>query len=145
MCGRRGRSGTPRAVDQRRLVADDEPHPRTLAEDFLARCVEDWVSPAEAFDVAQGSGASDPVDLRDLALGLVARLLEAGLVVPGEVVGGVHRPWTSSPAESVSRIVREWAAREDPLVWFGEIAWFDVTPAGQAIGEQVLAREAHPS
>jgi hypothetical protein len=51
---------------------------RTLAEDLLARAAEDWVSAAEVIDLVRGSGASDPESQRDLAIGLIGRLLVTG-------------------------------------------------------------------
>lgn len=114
----------------------------TLAEDLLARASEDWVTPAEVIDLARRSGLESPEDLRDLSIGLLARLVLSGLLVPGEYDGVSHRAWESSPADSVAHIIEEWSTRTDPFVMPGEIVWFDTSPEGQLIGEAVLQRES---
>ena len=114
----------------------------TLAEDVLARASEDWVTAAEVIDIARRSGLVNAEDLRDLALGLVARLVMTDLVVPGEYDGSNHRAWDGSAADAVARIAEDWSVRTDPFVMPGEIVWLDTTPRGQQIGEAVLAREA---
>jgi uncharacterized protein YceH (UPF0502 family) len=96
---------------------------RSLADEVLERTGDAWVSAAEVLDVVRASGLQDPDDLRDLALGLIARLIVAELVVPGELEGSTHRPWDSGPAEAVAWIVEDWIARSDPLVAPGEVVW----------------------
>jgi hypothetical protein len=118
---------------------------RSLAEDLLARAADDWVTAAEVIDLVRGSGLTDPDDLRDLAVGLVARLITTGLVVAGEYDGTGHRPWECSAESAIGRIVEEWSSRRDPFVMPGEIVWLDATSEGQRIGERVLAREAERS
>ena len=114
---------------------------RTLEEDLLARAAEDWVHPSELLNVVRRSGASDPSDLRDLAVGLLARVLFDHLVCVGDV-GDEHVPWEGTPGDVLGRVIREWSERDDPYVMPGELFWVDTTSAGQAIGEAVLAREA---
>ena len=114
---------------------------RTIEEDLLARAAEDWVHPAELLGVVKRSGVSDPATLRDLAVGLMARLLLGGLIVVGDV-GDTHVPWSGTPGEIIQRVVREWSVRDDPSVMPGELFWIDTTPAGQRLGEAVWAREA---
>lgn len=115
---------------------------RTLAEDLLARASDDWVTAAEVIDLARRSGLEDPEDLRDLSVGLIARLVATGLLVPGEYDGSVHRPWECSTAQAIARITEDWSARTDPFVMPGEIVWLDTTPEGQRLGGAVLRREA---
>lgn len=114
---------------------------RTLEEDLLARAAEDWVHPSELLNVVRRSGASSPSDLRDLAIGLLARMVADHLVVIGDV-GDIHVPWRGTPCEVLQRVVSEWTARDDPYVMPGELFWVDTTDVGQALGEAVLAREA---
>lgn len=114
---------------------------RTLAEDLLARAAEDWVHPSELLNVVRRSGATDPSDLRDLAVGLLARMLIEELVVVGDV-GETHVPWDGTPGDVLRRVVCEWTERNDPYVMPGELFWVDTTTAGQALGEAILAREA---
>jgi hypothetical protein len=65
-------------------VGELEPS-RTIEEDLLARAAEDWVHPAELLGVVRRKGIEDPELQRDLAVGLVARLLAQGLIVVGDV------------------------------------------------------------
>lgn len=114
---------------------------RTLAEDLLARAAEDWVSAAEVIDLVRRSGITDPLTLRDLAVGLIARLLAEGMVVAGDIEGIGYSPWPLSPAEAILRVASEWAAEADPFVMPGSIVWLDTTARGQAIAESVWRRE----
>lgn len=75
-------------------------------------------------------------------MGLIARLIIAGLIVPGEYDGTGHVAWGCSAAESIARIVEEWSARTDPFVMPGEIVWLDASAEGQRLGEAVLLRES---
>ncbi len=115
---------------------------RSLVEDVLAHAAEDWVVPALLLTVVRDAcGVKDPHALRDMAVGLLARLVADGLVVIGDV-RGTHVPWNCRPEEAVLRVAQEWALREDPFVMPGELFWLDATPAGEAIGKAVWAREA---
>ncbi|MBH0053740.1 MULTISPECIES: hypothetical protein [unclassified Salinibacterium] len=104
------------------------------------RGIDDWVHAAEVISFVGRSGVHLAEDRRDLALGLIARLILAGLIVPGDIVGQSHRPWTCSPIESIGRITQEWSAKPDPFVMPGEIVWFDLSPEGKIVGDAVLRR-----
>lgn len=114
---------------------------RTLDEDLLARAAEDWVSAAEVIDLVRRSGITDPSSLRDLAMGLIARLLAEGLVVAGDIEGSEHSRWPLSEGEAMLRITSEWSAENDPFVMPGSIVWLDATARGQAVGESIWRRE----
>jgi predicted urease superfamily metal-dependent hydrolase len=115
---------------------------RTRVEDVLAYAAEDWVHPSELLNVVRDAcGVEDPCTLRDTAVGLLARLVADGLVVIGDVAGS-HLPWDCSSGEAVLRVAQEWAQRENPFVMPGELFWLDATPAGEAIGKAVWARES---
>jgi hypothetical protein len=117
----------------------------TIADQILTNGTDDWVSAAEIYGlVVEYSTLTTPCDRRDLALGAVARLILTGYVEPGETPKGGHGfvPWLCSAEEAVARIVREWSARTDDDLMPGETVWLRNTPAGHAIGEAVLAREA---
>jgi len=109
--------------------------PLTVEQDFLAHAAEDWMSAAEALGLALRSGLTEPGDLRDLTVGILGRLLLNGLLVAGEIGDGSFAPWRVSTAEAIARIIRQWSDAPDPMVMPGEIAWFDTTPRGQALGE----------
>jgi hypothetical protein len=79
--------------------------------------------------------------LRDLAIGLIARLIAEGLLVAGEITEGRHIPWAIPAGEAILRIAARWATHDDPFVMPGLIVWLDTTQRGQAIGESVWHRE----
>ncbi len=116
---------------------------RSLTEDILARASEDWVSPFEVIRICRRSGLQNDEDLRDLAIGVIARMMATDLLVAGEIEAGVgHRPWVCEAGQAITRIIMEWCSHSDPFdVQMGEIAWFDVTPEGRRIGEAVWRRE----
>jgi hypothetical protein len=111
----------------------------TLTEAVLSMGCIDWVDAGDVILMARHCCAPDPDDARDLAVGVIARLIFTRLMVPGDVWDG-HTPWTTSPAESVRRITMEWLTWEDPFVRAGEIVWLENTLEGHIIGEEVLRR-----
>ena len=114
---------------------------RSLEEDLLARAVDDWVNPSELLTVVRRSGITDPNVLRDLAIGLLARMLVENLVVVGDI-GQTHIPWEGTPGEVICRIIRWWGELDNPFdVISGGMFWIDLTSAGEAIGKAVLERE----
>lgn len=115
---------------------------RSLTEDLLSRMAEDWVSAAEVIDLVRRSGATDPETLRDLSMGLIARAVVQGLVMPGDIGTTSFVPWECTPAEAIHRVIVDWVARPDPFVMPGEIVWLAATQEGQRIGEAVWARES---
>lgn len=113
-----------------------------MVEDVLAHAAEDWVDPALLLDIVRDArGIEDRSVLRDMAVGLLARLVADGLVVIGDVWDSPV-PWDCSQAEAVLRVAQERAQRENPFVMPGELFWLDATPAGEAIGKAVWARKA---
>ena len=119
---------------------ESAPSAHSLEEALLARASEDWMSAADVIEIVRSSGLKGPGDLRDLALGLVARLIATDELVPGERDGSTHRPWEGSPAEAIARIVGDWGARSDPLVAPGEVVWLRATGAVQGQGDGGLGR-----
>jgi hypothetical protein len=104
--------------------------------------VDDWVYEAEVYDIAARSGLTDPDQLRDLAIGLIAEALSRGLVVAGEYDGRSHVPWDCSTAEAIGRIAEAWVVEWGTAVPTpGAVVWLDLTTAGKEAGESVLARE----
>ena len=100
---------------------------RSLEEALLTRASEDWISAADVVDIARSSGLKDPGDLRDLALGLIARLIATDLAVAGDVDGSTSSALggRSSGGDRAHRGGVEWslrpcrAARRDRLAPHG--------------------------
>lgn len=118
-----------------------QPDEESLERDILARASCDWVPVIEVLDAARETGLTDLESLRDLSIGLIARLIAQGHLVPGEMTEAGFSRWELSPGEAIVRIALEWAAQDSPLVIPGAVAWLDTTPSGEAIGRQVLDRE----
>ncbi|GAA3809856.1 hypothetical protein CSO01_21950 [Cellulomonas soli] len=114
---------------------------RTLVEDVLAQGAEDWVHAPQLLDIAGCAGGVRAEVWRDVAIGLLARLVADGLITIGWVTEGRHRPWGGTQGEAVLRLAREWSSRPSPFVRAGDLFWLAVTPAGDAIGRAVWARE----
>ncbi|KQT96484.1 hypothetical protein [Sanguibacter sp. Leaf3] len=109
---------------------------RTLTEELLSYAALDWVDPGMLMTIVRDvSGVRDPDTLRDLSVGLVARLMVEGMITVGDVLEDGFHAWTLSPGEVLIRLVREWTAEQDPFAPPGSVAWFNATPAGQVIGE----------
>lgn len=108
----------------------------------MARAVDDWVSTAEVYEVAQRNGAAEPELARATGIELVAEVIGRGLMVAGFIEATGHWPWDCAPADAIRRVMREWSALPNPRPRPGDVCWLDNTPAGRALGESVLAREA---
>jgi hypothetical protein len=115
---------------------------RILAGDVLANGVDDWVYAGWVHQIVRRSGVTDPAQLRELAVGLIAELIVSGLVVPGDYDGDTHQPWECSAGEAIGRIAEEWLAWGDAAPTPGAIVWLALSPAGAALGAAVLQRES---
>ncbi|AZI58098.1 hypothetical protein EH165_08045 [Nakamurella antarctica] len=79
---------------------------------------------------------------RTMTIGLIAELVTAGLIVPGDVDEQGHHAWPHSPGDAIERITREWLTEwRDEIPTPGAIVWFANTEAGDEIAREVLARE----
>lgn len=114
---------------------------RTLIEDLVTRCVDDWVHEAEVWGEIARRAELSADDRLPIAIGVITFALLSGLVIAGDVMGG-FQPWDMSPSESAAAIADRWLPLEDPAVLPGDICWFCNTPAGDELGRAVLAREA---
>jgi hypothetical protein len=121
--------------DPGQRLTDDE-----QLDELLARCVDDWLQPADVFDIARYASLADEEAYVEQAIRLLAALVERGLTLAGDVVDGRHRPWPVEGPEAVDRVAAVWRADHDaaPL---GHAVWLDATPSGLARGREVLARE----
>lgn len=114
---------------------------RTLIEDLVANGIDDWVDDGLIWGNIAGRVVLSVDDRLPIAIGLVTTVLLKGLMVAGDVMGG-FQPWAMSPAEATATIAERWLALDDPAVRPGDIFWLCNTPAGDALGHAVLAREA---
>lgn len=115
---------------------------RTPIEDLVANAAEDWVYAGEVLHIAHQHGVVELDLRRDAAIGLIAASMRRGLLVPGRPVGGKFVPWGTSLADSLWKIVKEWGARDNPLVGPGEIVWLAATSQGEQMAREIWDRES---
>jgi hypothetical protein len=105
-------------------MTDDE-----QLEELLARASEDWVHPADVFDVARFSGVTDHEAYVEQAIHLTSALLRRGLVTAGDLTDAGWAPWGVGPDESAERIARHWREQPDEASTSFSV-WLQATPAG---------------
>ncbi|MBW9205330.1 hypothetical protein KV097_05180 [Mumia sp. zg.B17] len=113
----------------------------TLDQEILSSGCLDWVDASEVIGIARNldsASALDPADLRDLCIGVIARLSASGLIEIGEL-GKDSRfvPWDGSEPENLRRLAREWARRADPYPQMWDLFWLNTTPRGDEIGNAI--------
>lgn len=97
-----------------------------LIDRLLRDGLDDWTS---MFSVVRMVEVEHPDGGRAAARQFIRDLVEGGWMVPGDLVGSGLEPWSSSPAESVRRILDDLDAH-DWDVMNHSLFWFDNTPAG---------------
>lgn len=116
---------------------------RTPREGLLVGGLDDWTDASWVYASALATGEADRAVLTALTFDLIADMLRAGLMIPGDIVDGKHLPWQGEPGEWLERIKREWRDEwGQGIPTPGAIVWLDNTPAGDAIARAVLTREA---
>ena len=104
-------------------------------DELLARATDDWVHPADVFDVARFSGVADEESYVEQAIHLTSELLLQGLVIAGDLTEAGYQPWGIRPVEAAERIAAHWRADHDaaPTSFF---VWLQGTAAGLERGER---------
>jgi hypothetical protein len=121
---------------------DEQMIARSPQEDVLVEGLYDWAYAAWVFGSTGLSGLEDQRLRRTLALGVIAELLVAGLVVAGDVDEQGHHPWPCSAGEAIERITREWITEwRDDVPTPGAIVWLANTEEGNRVARGVLGRE----
>ena len=122
------------AVPAERLSDDEQ------IDELLVRAADDWVHPADVFDVARFSGATDERSYVEQAVHLASEVLRLGLVVAGDLTDAGFRPWSSGPVESAERIADRWRTDPEaaPVSFF---VWLEATPRGLERGPRAVG---HP-
>ncbi len=108
-------------------------------DEVVVRGADDWVMLTEVDACLISAAARHDVALEDrveVALEVVRRALEDGLMVAGDVGDAGFAPWNSSPTAAFARIADEWRAI-GPSLTMGDIGWLDTTPAGEARADEV--------
>ena len=116
---------------------------RTPKENLLIEGLYDWVYASWVYGITSLTEVTMPDERRALSLRLISELLTEGLMVPGDIDDGEHRPWLCSTAEAIERIRHEWLTEwpaADPDL--GAIVWLANTEKGDEIARAVLARES---
>ena len=98
-------------------------------DELLRRASDDWVHPADVFDVARFSGITDTDALVEHAISLTRELLRRGLVIAGDLTEVGYEPWSLGPDDSAERVAMQW--RDDPHAAATSFSvWLEATPAG---------------
>ena len=104
-------------------------------DELLARASDDWVHPADVFDVARFSGVTDQDAYVEQAIRLTRDLLQRGLVSAGDLTEAGWEPWRIGPEESAERISRQWRAHPDKAPTSFSV-WLQATPEGSERARQ---------
>lgn len=121
------------------LLRELDPAAWTLLEDLVDDwCVEGWIYSGYLRAMRASGGEPDPEAVRLAAVDLADALLREGLVVAGDLATGSFVAWEMPADDMADRVRQTWLAEEGPVVPFGSVAWFDITPKG----EQWLADHA---
>jgi hypothetical protein len=106
-------------------------------DELLARATDDWLHPADVFDVARFSGVTDEDCYVEQAIHLTGELLRHGLVIAGDLTETGYQPWPLSAAEAAGRIATQWRADHDaaPTSFF---VWLQSTTTGLERGSRAL-------
>ena len=105
---------------------------------LVVRGLDDWLQPADFFDVARYAHPSTEDEYRAAAVSLGQRLLRDGHALAGDLVEGEHQPWRGPADEQMARLSQLWSDRDvDPRF---EFVWFDLTASGAKWAEAALAR-----
>ncbi|MBW9213282.1 hypothetical protein KV102_00385 [Mumia sp. zg.B53] len=102
---------------------------------------DDWVYASDVIGTARVMAASLPLDLadlRDLCVGVIARLVAGGLIELGDVRSGQgFVRWDATDGEAIVRVARDWGSRRDVDVMPGDLFWLNTTPRGDEIGNAI--------
>jgi hypothetical protein len=86
--------------------------------------------------VSDEIGAVTADELREQTLTVVWSLLDAGLMVAGDLRTTGVTPWPLDAAGTVARIRAEWPV-PDVTMHSGDICWLEITEAGTALARRI--------
>jgi hypothetical protein len=110
----------------------------TIYDLLVVRGLDDWLQPADFFDVVRYAHPQAEEEYRSAAVALAGRLLHEGHAVAGDLSHGEHRPWAGTVDEQRSRLSALWSDQDvDPRFAF---VWFDLTDSGRSWAEAALER-----
>jgi len=114
----------------------------SCVRDLLKRGVGDWIQAAEVASVAKSiGGASTDTEIRALAVALVRKVLEDGLMAIGDLRRDGFQSWNVPVREAVSRVDRDWTALgRSPNI--GDLFWLSNTEEGDRRAQQLSAGES---
>ncbi|MEO7296861.1 MAG: hypothetical protein ABIZ57_12055 [Candidatus Limnocylindria bacterium] len=82
-----------------------------MVADLLIRGADDWVCMSEVAWVAKSiGGAASAAEIQSESLGLIAVVIEEGLMVPGDVTADGFQAWEVSSVDALRVIEHAWMA-----------------------------------
>lgn len=98
--------------------------------EVLKRGLDDWIQAAEVASVAKSiQKQATSADVRRVALGVIAEVLQNELMTAGDVTNEGFSEWSVTSTEALERITKAWNAL-DRLPELGEICWLSNTSKG---------------
>lgn len=109
----------------------------SMLQELLIEGVDDLVSASWVYSSTIERVGDFEDDRRTLAVGVIAELIDMGLMVPGSLSDGGFREWNQSKQESILRIVHQWATRGNVEPISNEIVWLAITEKGRAVAKAI--------
>jgi hypothetical protein len=99
--------------------------------EILDSGLDDWVMATEVWDVVTPIYSMDTASTWLFCEGLTSYLFGEALMIPGQVTRLGFEAFAPDVAGNLERLHREWA-EVTVMPEFGEVAWFAITPDGEA-------------
>ena len=106
------------------------------------RGLDDWLQPADFFDLARYLGPVSEDAYRRSAVDLAERLIRQNHALPGDILSGEHRPWPGPGEDLTARVRALWSNLEvDARFAF---VWFELTESGHTFAAEATKRVEEP-
>lgn len=128
--------GAPRFAVPGALRAWGTSAPGAVEIAVLEAATDDWVTPGDVVSALVRAGVTEDGEVRRRGIETLARLVARGDLVAGTVGERGFHPVPDSAADVIEHVATVWTALGARRPGPGQIAWFQLTDAGEA---QLLA------
>lgn len=111
---------------------------RPLEVGIVLAAADDWVSAIDFTRAAMAAGLTDVAQVRDLALGMITRLIASGVLFPIE--DETDRSWDCTSGHAIEEIARRWSDLSGPHPLDQPIVWLEITAKGERLSDDYLHR-----